>query len=63
MLMQLVKKDYLIIRKSVLVMVVTCIVLPLLLINQVPEYAGIMGNKTVTKNIDKYIVLVYKFNI
>jgi len=43
MLMQLVKKDYLIIKKSILIMMATCIILPLLLIHQVPEYAGIMS--------------------
>lgn len=43
MLFQLVKKDFLIVKKYVLIMFAVCIIFPLFLIWRSPEYAGILG--------------------
>ncbi len=43
MLFQLVKKDFLLVKKYVLIMIGLCIILPPFLISSIPEYAGIMG--------------------
>ncbi len=43
MLYQLVKKDFLLVKKYVLIMIGLCIILPPFLISSIPEYAGIMG--------------------
>jgi ABC-2 type transport system permease protein len=43
MLFQLVKKDFLLVKKYVLIMMGLCIILPPFLISSIPEYAGVMG--------------------
>ncbi len=43
MLLQLVKKDFLIVKKYVLLMLAVCVLFPLFLILRLPEYAGILG--------------------
>lgn len=43
MLFQLVKKDFLLVKKYVLIMITMCILLPPYLILRLPEYAGMMG--------------------
>ena len=41
MLFQLVKKDFLIVKKYVLLMVAVCILFPIFLMSRLTEYAGI----------------------
>lgn len=48
MLFQLVKKDFLLVRKYVLIMLIFCIFVPQFLILRLPEYAGIMGFVLIT---------------
>ena len=48
MLLQLVKKDFLIVNKYVLLMIAVCVVFPLFLIWRSPEYAGILGFVLIT---------------
>ncbi|CVI72488.1 hypothetical protein NDGK_02566 [Clostridiales bacterium CHKCI001] len=48
MLLQLVKKDFLIVKKYVLLMFLVCIIFPLFLIWRSPEYAGILGFVLIT---------------
>ncbi len=48
MLFQLVKKDFLLVRKYVLIMFIFCIFVPPFLILRLPEYAGIMGFVLIT---------------
>ena len=48
MLLQLVKKDFLIVKKYVLLMIAVCVVFPLFLIWRSPEYAGILGFVLIT---------------
>lgn len=48
MLFQLVKKDFLLVKKYVLIMITLCIILPLFLIRSLPEYAGILGFVLIT---------------
>lgn len=48
MLFQLVKKDFLIVKKYVLIMFAVCIIFPLFLIWRTPEYAGILGFVLIT---------------
>lgn len=48
MLFQLVKKDFLIVKKYVLLMFAVCIIFPLFLIWRSPEYAGILGFVLIT---------------
>lgn len=48
MLFQLVKKDFLIVKKYVLIMFAVCIMFPLFLIWRSPEYAGILGFVLIT---------------
>ncbi|MDF2872887.1 MAG: hypothetical protein K0R05_4462 [Anaerocolumna sp.] len=43
MLFQLVKKDFLLVRKYMLIMLIFCIIVPPFLMIRLPEYAGIMG--------------------
>lgn len=48
MLLQLVKKDFLIVKKYVLLMIAVCVVFPLFLIWRSLEYAGILGFVLIT---------------
>lgn len=48
MLLQLVKKDFLIIKKYVLLMVAVCILFPVFLLWRIPEFAGLLGFVLVT---------------
>lgn len=48
MLFQLVKKDFLIVKKYVLIMFAVCIIFPLFLMWRSPEYAGILGFVLIT---------------
>ena len=48
MLIQLVKKDFLIVKKYVLIMFAVCVIFPLFLIWRSPEYAGILGFVLIT---------------
>lgn len=48
MLLQLVKKDFLIVKKYVLLMVAVCILFPVFLLWRMPEFAGIFGFVLVT---------------
>lgn len=48
MLIQLVKKDFLIVKKYVLIMFAVCVIFPLFLIWRSPEYAGIVGFVLIT---------------
>ena len=48
MLLQLVKKDFLIVKKYVLIMFAVCIIFPLFLIWRSPEYAGILSYVLIT---------------
>lgn len=48
MLFQLVKKDFLIVKKYVLLMVAVCILFPIFLMSRLTEYAGILGYVLVT---------------
>ena len=48
MLFQLVKKDFLLVRKYVLIMVTMCIIFPPFIILRLPEYAGILGFVIIT---------------
>lgn len=48
MLFQLVKKDFLIVKKYVLLMVAVCILFPIFLMSRSTEYAGILGYVLVT---------------
>lgn len=43
MLFHLVKKDFLIVKKYVLMMLIISIVFPLFLLGRIPQYAGILG--------------------
>lgn len=43
MLLQLVKKDFLIVKKYVLLMFLVCLVIPPFMLWRVPQYAGAMG--------------------
>ena len=47
MLIQLVKKDFLIVKKYVLIMFAVCVIFPLFLIWRSPEYAGANSARTV----------------
>lgn len=48
MLLQLVKKDFLIIKKYVLLMAAVCILFPVFLLWRIPEFAGLLGFVLVT---------------
>ena len=48
MLLQLVKKDFLIVKKYVLLMAAVCILFPIFLLWRMPEFAGILGFVLVT---------------
>lgn len=48
MLFQLVKKDFLIVKKYVLIMFAVCIIFPVFLLWRSPEYAGILGFVLIT---------------
>ena len=48
MLFQLVKKDFLIVKKYVLIMFAVCILFPVFLLWRSPEYAGILGFVLIT---------------
>lgn len=48
MLFQLVKKDFLLAKKYVLIMITVCIIVPPFLILRFPEYAGIVGFVLIT---------------
>lgn len=48
MLLQLVKKDFLIVKKYVLLMAAVCILFPIFLLWRMPEFAGIFGFVLVT---------------
>lgn len=48
MLLQLVKKDFLIVKKYVLLMVAVCILFPVFLLWRMPEFAGLFGFVLVT---------------
>ena len=48
MLLQLVKKDFLIVKKYVLLMAAVCILFPVFLLWRMPEFAGIFGFVLVT---------------
>ncbi|WOO35872.1 ABC-2 transporter permease [Anaerocolumna sp. AGMB13020] len=48
MLMQLVKKDFLLVKKYALIMIALCIILPPFLISSIPEYAGVLGFVLIT---------------
>lgn len=48
MLFQLVKKDFLLVKKYVLIMLIFCIFVPPFLILRLPEYAGLMGFVLIT---------------
>lgn len=48
MLIQLVKKDFLLAKRYVLIMITMCIIVPPLLILRIPEYAGSMGLVLIT---------------
>lgn len=48
MLFQLVKKDFLIVKKYVLLMVAVCILFPIFLMSRSTEYAGILGYVLIT---------------
>lgn len=48
MLLQLVKKDFLIVKKYVLLMAAVCILFPVFLLWRIPEFAGLLGFVLVT---------------
>ena len=48
MLLQLVKKEFLIVKKYVLLMAAVCILFPIFLLWRMPEFAGILGFVLVT---------------
>lgn len=48
MLLQLVKKEFLIVKKYVLLMAAVCILFPIFLLWRMPEFAGIFGFGLVT---------------
>ena len=58
MLFQLVKKDFLIVKKYVLLMVAVCILFPIFLMSRSTEYAGILGYVLVTV-ISIFMLLQY----
>ena len=43
MLVSLIKKEFLIVKKYVLLMLVVSVLIPLFMLWRVPEYAGVMG--------------------
>nr|UWI50737.1 ABC-2 transporter permease [Clostridioides difficile] len=43
MLIHLIKKDFLIVKKYVLIVLAVCVIFPIFLIWRLPEYAGVMG--------------------
>lgn len=60
MLFQLVKKDFVLVKKYVLIMITVSIIFPLLLIGRLPEYAGIMCFVLITI-ISVFMLLQYVF--
>jgi ABC-2 type transport system permease protein len=60
MLFQLVKKDFVLVKKYVLIMITVCVIYPLFLIWRLPEYAGLMGYVLMTI-ISVFMLLQYVF--
>lgn len=57
MLPRLIKKDFLIVKKYVLLMAAVCLGFPILLLYRVPEYAGVLGYVMVT-SISVFLLLM-----